>query len=92
MPQHDLVFISYSHSDRKWLNRLDTMLKPYIRAGQLVIWQDPYIQVGARWQREISAALVRARVGVLLVSPDALASDFIWEVEIPALCRASFAQ
>jgi internalin A len=75
--QRDLVFISYSHRDRDWLEHLRIFLKPYIRQN-LNIWADPYIEVGGEWRRDISAALSRSCVAVLLLSPDFLASDFIY--------------
>ncbi len=89
MSPRDLVFISYSHEDAAWLERLQKFLKPYMRQGQLEIWADPYIKVGDLWSREIDKALNRAAVGVVLVSPDCLASDFIMDVEVPALLKAA---
>ena len=86
--RRDLVFVSYSHWDKDWLERLRVFLKPYTRQGQLNVWADPYIKVGDRWQREIAAALQRTRIAVLLVSPDFLASDFIAEEELPAVLAA----
>ncbi|HEU4559243.1 MAG TPA: toll/interleukin-1 receptor domain-containing protein, partial [Longimicrobium sp.] len=84
----DQVFISYSREDVKWLNRLSVFLKPYVRQG-LSIWSDRHVRVGDEWRREIDAALDRAAVGVLLVSPEFLASDFIMDVELPALTEAA---
>ena len=85
----DLVFVSYSHTDRKWLDRLSIFLKPYIKQGRLNVWNDPYIRVGKQWRREISTALGRTCVGVLLVSPDFIASDFIQDEEVPPLFRGA---
>ena len=85
----DLVFVSYSHTDSKWLDWLSTFLKPYIKQGRLKVWNDPYIRVGDRWRREISTALGRTCVGVLLVSPDFIASDFIQDEEVPPLVRGA---
>ncbi|HEU4561594.1 MAG TPA: NB-ARC domain-containing protein [Longimicrobium sp.] len=85
----DLVFISYSHRDVTWLERVLTFLKPYTRNGKLTVWADPYIRVGDVWRREIDSALDRAAVGLLLVSQDFIASDFIDQVELPALVGAA---
>ena len=38
------VFISYSHKDKKWLKRLQDMLKPLLRKGSLSIWDDTKIK------------------------------------------------
>jgi hypothetical protein len=57
--------------------------------GRLQVWADPYIEVGARWERRIDGALARARVGVLLTSSSFLASEFIYRVELPALVAAA---
>jgi WD40 repeat protein len=85
----DLAFVSYSHADQVWLERLQIWLKPYVHEGQLRIWADPYIRTGDLWRRDIAGALARSRVGVLLVSQHLAASDFIHEVELPALRDAS---
>jgi WD40 repeat protein len=82
----DLVFISYSHRDRVWLDRLLIFLKPYIRQN-LKVWADPYIETGGEWRRDIHAALSRSCVGVLLLSADFLASDFIYDDELPPRLR-----
>ena len=88
----DYIFVSYSHKDKDWLERLRVFFKPfpwgqsYKAGGRL--WADPYIQVGDRWRREIADGLRRARIAVLLVSPDFLASDFIASDELPPVLAA----
>ncbi|MDX1655982.1 MAG: toll/interleukin-1 receptor domain-containing protein [Candidatus Competibacteraceae bacterium] len=79
------VFISYSHRDARWLKRLQTHLRPLERGGKVQPWDDTHLRAGDDWRQGIEKALGEARVAVLLISADFLASDFIHEVELPRL-------
>jgi hypothetical protein len=86
------VFISYSHADKEWLERLKRHLKPLVREGNLDYWDDTHIRPGDDWKQEIQNALDTAQVAVLLISADFFASDFIDENELPPLLDAAKAK
>ena len=54
-----------------------------------MVWDDTRIELGDSWQNEIDVALSEARVAILLVSADFLASPFIRKREIPQLLAAA---
>jgi hypothetical protein len=81
----DQVFLSCSREDMTWLQRLRVHLAPRIRQGRLEVWDDTQLRAGDNFRRAIDLALQRARVVVLFVSPDFLASDLIAQHQLPQL-------
>lgn len=68
------VFISYAHADDRFLNELLRHLEPVLGSEPVGCWSDLQIAVGEEWRSAIAAALERANIAILLVSPSFLAS------------------
>ena len=79
------IFISYSHVDEKWKERLVKQLKVLELEGALEVWDDRRIAAGDDWLPAITQEMERAKVAVLLISADFLTSKFIRSTEVPAV-------
>ncbi len=66
-----LVFISASHKNSEWRDRLKAALET---DGRIDWWDDSRISPGQQWAAAINEAVVAARVAVVLLSPEYLAS------------------
>jgi hypothetical protein len=58
------VFISYSHKDKDWKDRLISHLGVLSEQGLLSFWDDRQIGVGEDWYEKIQEAMNDARVAV----------------------------
>ena len=64
-------------------------MRPLERRGTIATWSDTQIEAGDQWRAKIQASMVGAHAAILLVTPGFLASDFINQVELPALLNAA---
>jgi tetratricopeptide (TPR) repeat protein len=76
------TFCSYSHKDEEYLNELRTWLRGLERQGLIEWWHDREITPGWEWEEAIDKNLRTADVILLLVTPDFMASDYVFEKEI----------
>ncbi|OJH40373.1 TIR domain-containing protein [Cystobacter ferrugineus] len=79
------VFISYSHEDEAWKERVSTHLT--VLHESLEAWDDSHIEPGADWRTELEQAISGAGAAVLLISAHFLSSRFILEEEVPRLLQ-----
>ena len=86
--KRDRVFVSYSHRDSEWLDRVRAVLNPDIRNRRIQYFDDRELEPGDPWYKEITDAIDHAKVAVLLVSPNFFASKFITEDELPRILKA----
>ncbi len=75
------VFFSYSHADEGLRDELAKQLKLLQRQGVISTWYDREIGAGEEFAGQIDRHLESARIILLLVSPDFLASDYCWDIE-----------
>src|SRR5258708_6550856 len=76
------LFYSYAHKDEKLRNELNKHLYNLKRQGLIVEWYDRDISAGTDWEQAIDTHLNIARVIFLLISPDFMASDYWYSIEM----------
>ena len=76
------VLISYAHGDEKLKDELRKHLSMLKRQGFISEWHDRAIDAGADWSNEIDRHLESAKIILLLISPDFLASDYCYNIEM----------
>ena len=83
------IFISYSHKDHAWKERIGVFMQCMRRQGHFDYntWDDGEINLSEHWERRIEEAIKKAKIAILLISPDFLTSRFIIEKELPLLLR-----
>jgi len=76
------IFISYSQKDAAFLKQLKTLLAPLEKNGLLQPWDDTKLLPGEEWDASIRRELNTADIILLLVSPDLMATDYVWNIEM----------
>jgi tetratricopeptide (TPR) repeat protein len=76
------IFISYSHFDEDYKEKLEKHLSILKRNNIIKTWNDRKILPGEEWDNKIKEELESAQIILLLVSVDFLNSDYCYDVEI----------
>ena len=76
------LFLSYAPSDEVYKEELLDHLKNLERQGQIQTWDASKIVAGSVWKTQRENQLQNAEIVLLLISPDAIANDDIFENEI----------
>ena len=80
-----IIFVSYAKSDRK--DAMDLVKRFSVQTNisknyEHTLWSDGDILVGNDWHSSIQKALRECKIGLLLVSPDFLGSEYIENNEL----------
>ncbi|WP_299246271.1 toll/interleukin-1 receptor domain-containing protein [uncultured Aquimarina sp.] len=75
------IFYSYSHKDESYRETLETHLAVLKRQNYIDGWHDRRIAPGDNWEDEINLNIQNAKIILLLVSSNFLASDYCYDSE-----------
>lgn len=92
MDKKNKIFISYSSNDRNLRELFEQRLSIYLKSTKNkfdVIWTDKEIPLGGNWNKVIQDALTTSDIGILLVSPMFLGSDYSMGDELEVMLKKS---
>ncbi len=76
------IFYSYAHADELLRQELEKHLSSFRQQGLISEWHDRQILAGTDWKGALDKHLNAASVILLLISPDFLASDYCYGIEM----------
>jgi Biotin-requiring enzyme/TIR domain len=76
------LYVSYVHEDVRFAKKLKTHLGPLQKEGLIELWQDRDISAGMEWEQQINERLNEAHIILFLISPDFIASDYCYSIEM----------
>ncbi|MCC6279283.1 MAG: toll/interleukin-1 receptor domain-containing protein [Saprospiraceae bacterium] len=81
------IFISYANvpGDRNLLEKIIGHLHLLIKEGKIEIWDDSKLRGGEHLHEKIKSEIERADMFLLLLSPDFLMSQYIYDKELPLI-------
>lgn len=90
MDKKNKIFISYSSNDRNLREIFKQRLSIYLKSTKNEfddIWTDKEIPLGGDWNEVIQGALTTSDIGILLVSPMFLGSDYSMGDELEVMLK-----
>jgi len=81
------IFISYSHKDEDWKDKLVTHLKVLEMEDYYTLWDDRKIKVGNDWFLEVEKELNDAQIVIMLITANFLISNFIRKEEVHRILK-----
>ncbi|HVU66892.1 MAG TPA: toll/interleukin-1 receptor domain-containing protein [Ktedonobacteraceae bacterium] len=76
------VFLSYAPADKGLVRQLEAHLSMLKHEGLISTWCKRELLAGSNWMEALDQRLEQARLILLLVSADFLASDYCYQVEV----------
>lgn len=76
------VFCCYARQDEDSLKDLKKHLMLLVRQNIICVWNDTDISPGSDWEKEVHQHLNSANIILLLISPDFMASNYCYSVEM----------
>jgi formylglycine-generating enzyme required for sulfatase activity len=80
-----LIYISSSRRDNWWVQAVRSRLGPLESRYGVALWTEAQIASGRQWERDVSDAIDRAKVAIVLLSPAYLASEMRMHDELQRL-------
>lgn len=91
MKKNITIFVSYARANRdlatRFLRKFREQAAPS-KQYHYTFWRDNDILVGEKWHEEIQVALAQCEVGLVLISPAFLGSQYIQDHELPKFLKS----
>lgn len=85
------VFFSYCHADEAMRDQLEVQLSMLKRQGVISTWHDRRIRAGENFSAAIDEHVNQDEIILLLISPDFLASDYCYNIEMTRALERHYA-
>jgi TIR domain len=76
------IFLSYSRKDKDLLNSFRIHLAGLVNTGQITTWHDRDIEAGSEWEPILQHQLNTAKIIILLISANFIASEYCYGNEL----------